>query len=192
MGTIPTILNKVFVHLRLYYTYYWKYKADLASYLRARGAQIGKNCDFLGGMSTFNSAEPYLIHMGNKVTITQGVLFVTHDGGTRVFRDLTPDWKTGTVKMGPIEIGDNVFIGVGSIILPNVKIGSNVVIGAGAVVSKEIPSNVVAVGVPARIICSIEEYARRSLDESITIPDEFITDRQSYLIRYFWDQVHDK
>jgi len=191
MGTIPTILKKISIHLRLYYTYYWKYKADVASYLRAQGAQIGNNCDFLGGMATFNSAEPYLIHIGDKVTITQGVLFVTHDGATRVFRDLTPEWKAGTVKMGRIEIGDNVFIGVGSIILPNIKIGSNVVIGAGAVVTNDIPSNAVAAGVPARILCSVEEYARRSLDESITIPDEYLKNRQAYLTHYFWEQTHD-
>jgi acetyltransferase-like isoleucine patch superfamily enzyme len=192
MGTFPGILKRIYVHLRVYYTYYVIHRADLASYLRAKGAQIGKNCDFLGGISSFLSAEPYLIRIGDKVTVTQGVFFVTHDGATRVFRDLNPNWKSGTVKMGPIEIGDNVFIGVGSIILPNTKIGSNVVIGAGAVVSKDIPSNVVAVGVPARVIYSIEEYAQRSLDESITIPEEYIKDRQAYLTDYFWNQKHDE
>ena len=188
MTTQPTILKKIFRRLRFYYQYYFRHKADLASYLRARGAQIGKNCSLLGGLSTFSSAEPYLIRIGDKVTITQGVLFVTHDGGTRVFRDLTAAWKKGTVKMGTIEVGDNVFIGVGSIILPNTKIGSNVVIGAGAIVSKDLPSNVVAVGVPARILCSIAEYRQRSLDASISIPAEYLNDRQAYLTHYFWDQ----
>ncbi len=91
--------------------------------------------------------------------------------------------------MGTIEIGDNVFIGAGSILLPNTKIGSNVVIGAGAVVSKDIPANAVAVGNPARVLCTIEEYVDRSLKASVTIPDECLHNRQAYLTRYFWTKA---
>ncbi len=61
-------------------------------------------------------------------------------------------------KFGTIEIGDNVNIGWNTIIMPNVKIGSNVVVGAGAIVTKDIPSNSIAAGIPARVIGSVEEY----------------------------------
>jgi acetyltransferase-like isoleucine patch superfamily enzyme len=189
---MPTILKKIFNRLHLCYSYYWRHKANLVNYLRAQGAQIGENCSLLGGMSTFNSAEPYLIRIGNDVTITQGVLFVTHDGGTRVFRKSAPGWTKGTVKMGIIDIGDNVFIGVNSVILPNTRIGSNVVVGAGSIVTKDIPSNVVAVGVPARVISTIEDYAKRSLEASITIPDEFLSNRQTYLTKYYWGHNHNE
>lgn len=192
MGTSASILKKIFKRLRLYYNYYWKHKADLASYLQAQGARIGENSSLLGGLAAFNSAEPYLIRIGDNVTITQGVLFVTHDGGTRVFRDVTPAWKKGTMKVGTIEIGDNVFIGVGSIILQNTKIGSNVVIGAGSVVSKNIPSDVVAVGAPAHVLYPIEEYIQHSLDASITIPDEYLDNRPTYLAHYFWGKDNDQ
>lgn len=56
----------------------------------------------------------------------------------------------------PVTIGNNVWIGAGVQILPGVTIGDNVVIGAGSVVSKDIPSNTLAVGNPCRVIREIE------------------------------------
>lgn len=56
----------------------------------------------------------------------------------------------------PIEIGDNVWFGGNVVVLPGVKIGSNSVIGAGSVVNKDIPSNVVAVGNPCKVVKNIE------------------------------------
>ncbi|WP_106769399.1 sugar O-acetyltransferase [Paenibacillus faecalis] len=57
----------------------------------------------------------------------------------------------------PIHIGNNVWIGANSVILPGVHIGENTVIGAGSVVTKDIPANVVAVGNPCRVIREINE-----------------------------------
>lgn len=76
--------------------------------------------------------------MGDHVEVTSGCKFITHDGGAWVLREL------GYQKMdvfGPIKIGNNVFIGMNTVILPNVTIGDNVVIGTGAVVTKDIPDN---------------------------------------------------
>ena len=55
-------------------------------------------------------------------------------------------------KTSPIIIGNNVFVGANSVILPSVKIGNNVVIGAGSIVVKDIPSNSIAVGNPCKVI----------------------------------------
>ena len=63
---------------------------------------------------------------------------------------------------GKIKIGNNVFIGMRSIILPGVTIGDNVIVGAGSIVTKDIPSNSVVAGVPARVIKSFEEYESSS------------------------------
>ncbi len=60
--------------------------------------------------------------------------------------------------LGKVKIGNNVFIGAGSVVLPNVTIGNDVIIGAGSIVTKDIPSNSVAVGNPARVIKTFEEY----------------------------------
>lgn len=61
----------------------------------------------------------------------------------------------------PIVVGNNVWIGAGSTILAGVTIGDNTVIGAGSVVKKSIPANVVAVGVPCRVLREITEEDRR-------------------------------
>ena len=55
-------------------------------------------------------------------------------------------------QTAPVTIGDNVWIGGGAIIMPGVKIGNNVVIGAGSVVTKDIPDNKIAFGVPCKVI----------------------------------------
>lgn len=60
----------------------------------------------------------------------------------------------------PVRIGSNCWIGAGAVILPGVNIGDNSVIGAGSVVTKNIPSNVVAVGNPCRVMRKINEHDR--------------------------------
>lgn len=72
----------------------------------------------------------------------------------------------------PITIGDNVWIGGNSVILPGVHIGSNVVIGAGSVVSRDIPDWVIAAGNPCRIIREITDEDIRKLYKEEEIDDE--------------------
>ena len=105
-----------------------------------------------------------MITIGNHVRITNGVRFVTHDGGVWVLRNLGLE---NADIFGKIEIGDNVHIGWNAIIMPNVSIGNNCVIGAGAVVTKSIPDNSVAVGVPAKVIESIDEYYAKAQNKCV-------------------------
>ena len=143
------ILKKIFFNVRLMFSGEYEKPALYAS---AFGVKIGKNVR-ITGRPIFGS-EPYLIEIGDDVTITNAVVFHTHDGGVAVLRKDRP----GINVFGKIRIGNNVFVGSNSIILPNVTIGDNVVIGSGSVVSRSIPSNSLAVGVPARVIKSLEEY----------------------------------
>jgi acetyltransferase-like isoleucine patch superfamily enzyme len=83
---------------------------------------------------------------------------------------------------GRIRVGNNVFIGVHTIILPGVSIGDNVVIGAGSVVNKDIPDNVVAAGVPAKIIKNIEEYKNSSLEKSCFLTKANKQERKNSII----------
>ena len=119
--------------------------------IRKGGGFVGKNVDIIA--SSIDLGEPYLISIGSNVTIT-GVRILTHDASLK---------KTiGYSKVGKVHIGDNVFIGYGSIILPDTTIGSKVVIGAGTVVAKNIPDNSVVVGNPCKIISTYDEYVEKN------------------------------
>ena len=107
--------------------------------------------------------EPWIITLGNNVYITNGVRFVTHDGGTLLFRDQVPDLEITK----PITIGNDVYIGNNVLLLPGVTIGNKVIIGAGAVVTHDIPDNSVAVGVPAKVIKTADEYLEKVKRESL-------------------------
>jgi acetyltransferase-like isoleucine patch superfamily enzyme len=113
------------------------------------------------GIVDFGS-EPYLIHLGSDVTLTADVRFVNHDGGVGVLRGRHP----GLNVYDTITVGDRVFIGTRSIILPGVSIGSDVVIGAGSVVTRDVPDGTVAAGTPCRPIRPLEEYEQRALERA--------------------------
>lgn len=122
----------------------------MISRIRSGGGKVGENVDILS--SSIDMGEPYLISIGNNVTIT-GVKILTHDAST--YKSL------GASKTGQVVIGNDCFIGFGTIILPNTKIGNKVVVGAGSVVAKDIPDNVVVAGNPCKILCTYDEYMKK-------------------------------
>ncbi len=122
---------------------------------RKMGVTVGEACRFF---SLNFSTEPFLIEIGNHVTITNNVIFSTHDGGVWVFREKYPEIDL----FGKIKIGNNVFIGMGSNILLNTYIPDNCIIAAGSVVKGKFEPNSVIAGVPAKRICSIEEYYEKN------------------------------
>ena len=126
--------------------------------LRKRGLKIGRGCEIYSNITW--GSEPYLISIGDNVRITSGCKFVTHDGGIWTLRKMKLLEKADI--FGRINIGNNVHIGLNTIIMPGVTIGNNCIIGCGAVVTKNIQDNTVAVGVPARPIKSIEEYYQKA------------------------------
>lgn len=87
---------------------------------------------------------PQGIHIGNNTLIGSGVVILSHDHCKRV-EDNQP-------YLVDTYIGRNCFIAINSIILPGVKIGDEVIVGAGSVVTKDVPSNCVVAGNPAKII----------------------------------------
>lgn len=115
------------------------------------GCTIGK--DNYIASHFWDSAEPYLISIGNNCQITSGVKMFTHGGGGGI-RYIDPYFDF----FGKVEIGDFVYLGTNSLIMPGVTIGSHVIVAAGSVVTKSIPSNVVVGGNPAKIICTIDEF----------------------------------
>ena len=123
-------------------------------YARKLGVKVGENCEFYKDISW--GSEPYLITIGDHVRITNGCRFVTHDGGVWVLRNSKNLDKADI--FGRIKIGNNVHIGLNSIIMPGVSIGNNCIVGCGAVVTKDVPDNTIVGGIPARKIKTIDEY----------------------------------
>lgn len=126
------------------------------AYARSIGVKIGTGCRIL--IDDFGS-EPFLIRIGDRVTITARVILLTHDGSTWLMRDA----KGRRQRYGRIDIGSDVFIGIGSILMPGVSVGDRCVIGAGAVVTKSIPPGHVVAGNPARILCTYDDFVTKGL-----------------------------
>ena len=167
-------LKRVLFNVTLFFADDYK-KADI--YSKVLGVKFGKNVR-ITGRPIFGS-EPYLIEIGDDTTITNGVVFHTHDGSVRIFRKEYPNINI----FGKIRVGNNVFIGSNSIILPNVIIGDNVVIGSGSVVSRSIMSNTVAVGVPAKVIKTIDEYKKEIMIKCVQIKEKDPDRRKSEILR---------
>ncbi len=89
------------------------------------------------------------------ITIGDGCLIGHNVTIATLNHDINPD-KRANILPQPVIIGKNVWIGSDSTILPGVEIGDGAIIGAGSVVTKNVPSNTIAAGVPARIIREIE------------------------------------
>jgi acetyltransferase-like isoleucine patch superfamily enzyme len=128
------------------------------AWARYCGVTVGSNCRLL---ITRWGSEPFLISIGDNVTITAGTRLVTHDGSLW----LISDGAGRRFQYRRISIGSNVFIGVNTIVLPGVQIGDNVIIGAGSVVTKSIPSGKIVAGNPARIIGEFDAYKLKALKE---------------------------
>lgn len=131
-------------------------------WLIKKGAKIGERTKINARLEAFGS-EPYLIEIGEDCLFAAGVRFLTHDGGIKVLNSLNK-FEKRCDKVGKVVIGNNVYMGVDACVMPNVTIGDNCIIGAKAVVTKDVPPNSVYAGIPARKICSIEEYYEKAKD----------------------------
>lgn len=137
-----------------------RWRINARGYFKSLGVKIGKGTVLYGSHYLMFSTEPWLVTIGENCHITAGVKFQTHDGGTLVIQDAVKDF----VVCGDIVVGNNVYIGERTMILPGVHIGDNVIIGCGSVVTKDLPANTVCAGVPARVIRSRDEYIHKVKD----------------------------
>lgn len=125
------------------------------------GLTVGKNFN-RQEKTLIDQSHCWLINIGNDVTIAPRVHILAHDASTKS--------ALGYTRIGLVDIGNNVFIGASTTVLPGVRIGDNVVIGAGSVVSKDIPANSVAAGNPAKVICSYDDFIARKRQELEAVP----------------------
>lgn len=135
------------------------YRASSAEYiekLRSLGASIGEDVTIhFPGRTVIDASNPHLLTIGNHVNITGPATILTHDYSWSVIKG-----KTGEIlgNERPVTIGNNVFIGWGATVLCGTTIEDNVIIGAHAVVSGHVGSDSVWGGVPAKLICTLEQY----------------------------------
>ena len=121
---------------------------------RKKGVVIGENTELYN--TDIDNRRPFLVEIGNNTIIT-GSIILTHDASTKK--------AFGYTKLGKVIIGDNVFIGMNCVILPNVTIGNNVIVGAGTIVSKNIPDNSVVVGSPMKIIGTLKDNIKKNTEK---------------------------
>lgn len=120
--------------------------------LISRGMKVGEGL-FRGHDVLLDNVCCWLLEMGDHVVLVDHVKIFCHDASTKRY--------LGYTKAGAVKIGSRVFVGAGTVILPNVTIGDDVIIGAGSVVNHDIPSRSVAAGNPARVICTLDEYLEK-------------------------------
>lgn len=148
------------------------YLAGGVAHARRKGVAVGKGCRIY--IRNFGS-EPFLISIGNRVTVTSGVRLLTHDGSTWLVRDADGHRYQ---RYGAINIGDDVFIGVNAIVMPGITIGSRVVIGAGSVVTRDVASGVVVAGNPARAIRDFASFEKNVRETCVS--DRTLAGLQNY------------
>lgn len=143
-----------------------KKKKSYLEALQRDGLKLGKNVSIVDDFF-FDRAHCYLISIGDNTIIAPSVRLVAHDASTKLY--------LGYTKFGKIDIKENCFIGHSVTVLCGVTIGPNSIIGAGSIVTKDIPPNSVAVGSPAKVVCSLEEYlARHRIDQEAVFNEEYL------------------
>lgn len=131
----------------------------LVRHLRSKGVKVGDGVVFRDAKSvTIDLTRPSLVEIGNNVDINVNFTIMTHDFASGVFLNKYNELINSS---GRVKLGNNIYIGRDVTILKGVSIGDNCVIGLGSVVTSDIPSDSVAVGSPARVICTIDEYFSR-------------------------------
>lgn len=149
-------LRILFLKIRLKYFPRFAGNYDFNEILAYAGISVGKHTIFYSPNSmSIDRERPWMLKIGDYCKITKGTVILTHDYSRSVLRRVYGD-VIG--EAGMTLIGDNVFIGMNSVILMGTHIGDNVIIGAGSVVSGNVPSNCVIAGNPARVIRTLDEH----------------------------------
>jgi len=116
---------------------------------RMRGINIGKNV-YIGYDVIFDRIHPNYITIGDYAEIGDRCIISAHSRGSLPLRDMYPR------SVQPVKIGSGVWMAPGCIVIQGVEIGENSVIGTGAVVTKSVPANCMAAGVPAKVVREID------------------------------------
>lgn len=147
----------------------------ISEFFRKKGVNVGDHCNICSDITTL---EPYLISIGDNVTISTGVSFATHDASAaKIFGAPITDIA------GRIVIGSNCFIGMGTIILCGVNLADNIIVAAGSVVTKSFyKSNIIIGGNPAKEIGNWEDYRQKYDNYKLNLNGKKAIERKNALI----------
>lgn len=134
---------------------------DKLTFLLERGLTVGEDFSMQNDV-IIDPHHCWHITIGDNVTLAPRVYILAHDASTKRSLNYT--------RIGKVKIGNNVFIGASCIVLPGVTIGNNVVIGAGSIVSCDIPENSIAVGYPAKVVDTFENFIQKRVKEMENSP----------------------
>lgn len=174
------MIRSLYLMIRGLYLRYLAKKKPV-EYARKIGVKIGKNNRIVSCRHGMFGTEPYLVTIGNDCLFSGEIKFLTHDGSLNIFRKEIPN----AFIYKPVKVGNNVFIGFRVTIMPGVTIGDNVAIGAGSVVTKDIPSNCVAAGVPAKVLRTYDEYKEKMIPQLDKINGLNPKERKEYLMKKY-------
>ena len=147
---------------------------------KKRGVKMGKGC--IIAKSVDFGSEPYMVTIGDYFYSSDNIKFITHDGSVNVIRNLVKGYENADLIF-PIKIGDNVFLGIDVVVLPGTVIGDNVIVGAKSLVKGKLESNSVYAGIPAKYICSIEEYIDRNKEKFIFTKSYDSEKKKAFLLK---------
>lgn len=145
---VPTRLKWIF----------WKRAVGGVAAARRMGVTVGEGCRII---SCDVRSEPWLLTIGERVTVSSDVLFITHDGTGWLFADS----RGRRFRYAKISIGSDCFIGARAVIMPGVRIEDKCIVAAGAVVTRSVPSGSIVGGNPARVIGNYADFGRKVLSD---------------------------
>lgn len=170
-----------------YRMYYTSSSDRYISYLRKKGIKIGSgSVVFVPKVVQIDITRPELLEIGNHVFIHKGNIILTHDWASWCFVEKYNEFIPAHNK---VKIGNNVWFGENVTIMPGVTIGDNVIIGIGSIVTKSIPSNSVAVGIPAKVICTfksiIKNVKKNMFMNVLNLRKQFMTQEEHLRLTIF-------
>lgn len=161
-------------------------------FLKNKGIIIGNNIFFHGGVKSvsIDITRPSLVTIGSNISFNKNFTLLTHDWGSYVLRNKYHEFMPSS---GPVKIGNNIVFGRNVTVLKGVTIGDNCIIGLNSVITKDIPPNSVAVGAPAKVVSTLENYydkRKKQCVEEALVYAKSIEQRFNRLpkIEEFWEE----
>ena len=162
------------------------------AFLRKKGIKIGNNLWITPSIKTLNidTTRPSLVEIGDQVRLNKNFTLLTHDGGYYVIRNKYHEFIS---QSGRVKIGNNIYFGRNCTVFKGVTIGDNCIIGFGSVVTKDIPPNSIAVGAPAKVVGTLEDYYKKrkglyteeAFDYARSIQERF---NRRPVVEDFWEE----